>query len=81
MVKMIATKAHTYGHKTIQAGDEFEVEDAYVPTLISLGRATLKETKKPRPMTAKPAEEHAEEKPKPKDEHPTYKTRDLKADK
>ena len=40
MIKLIAIKAHTYGGKTIEAGEEYEVDDQYAATLVSLGRAS-----------------------------------------
>ena len=76
MPKMIAIKAQTYGTRTLKADEEFDVDDQYVATLVSLGRARLVETKstKTKPTTSKSAEPEAEEEGK------TYKTRSLKAD-
>lgn len=85
MVKMIATKAQTYDNKTIEAGEEFEVEDRFVGTLQSLARATLKDeaSTKVKPTTTKPAEEKPEkEKPAAKKEpepKAKYRTRDMRA--
>ncbi len=72
MPKMIATKAQTYDRRTIEAGEEFEVPDAYVGTLQSLGRATVKDQKSTKVEPTKTAEPEAEDK--------KYKTRRLKAD-
>ncbi len=78
MVKMIATKPLTYDMKTIEAGEEFEVADQYVGTLVSLGRATPQEQKstKTKPMKAKPDESEEADDPGGKE----YKTRRLKAE-
>lgn len=82
MVTMIATKAQTYDRRTIQAGDEFEADEAYAGTLVSLGRATRKEapSTKAKPTTTKqPAEEKPAAKPAA-EPAPKYKTRRLKAE-
>lgn len=39
MVKMIATKAQTYDNRTIEADEEFEVDEQYAGTLVGLSRA------------------------------------------
>jgi hypothetical protein len=75
-IKMIATKPHSFGMRTIEADEEFEVDnDQQAQTLISLGRATLKEGKstKAKPTTTKSADE--EEEP----DNGKYKTRQMKA--
>ncbi len=86
MVKMIATKPLTYDMKTVEAGAEFEVADQYASTLVSLGRATLKEGgkgTKVEPVTTKSKEEPkpAEPaKPAEADDAGKYKTRRFKAE-
>ena len=77
-MKMIAVKPHTYGGKVIQADEEFDVDDKYAPTLISLGRARPADarTTKTRPTTTESKDEPKEE-PKAKEE--SYSTRRLKA--
>jgi hypothetical protein len=75
MVKMIATKPHTFGGKVIQAGEEFEAEEQYAATLFSLGRATRKDSStKTKPTTTK------SEEPAPDDNGKKYKTRRVKAE-
>lgn len=79
MVKMIATKPHTFGGKVIQADEEFEVDEQYAGTLVSLGRAVIaeegkgktKKASKAKPMTS--AEEAGED-------AKTYQTRQIKAE-
>lgn len=76
MVKMIATKPHTYGGKTIEAGAEYEVEDQYAGTLVSLGRASYKDNPKgtkANPTTTQSTEENGDDKK-------TYRTRRVKAE-
>jgi hypothetical protein len=78
MVKMIATKPLTYDMKTIEADEEFEVADAYVGTLTSLGRARLKDDpkgSKVKPTTTRqePDDESGE------DTGAKYRTRQVKA--
>lgn len=76
MVKLIATKAQTYDRRTIEAGEEFEADEQYAATLVSLGRASRKDDggkTKASPTTTKSKEE-------PKTEAgSTYKTRQVKA--
>lgn len=76
MARMIATKSLTYDMKTVEAGAEFEVADQYVQTLVSLGRASLKEGKgtKTEPTTTKSGEEQ------PDQGKSTYKSRRLKSE-
>lgn len=74
-IKMIATKPHSFGMRVIEADEEFEVDnDQQAQTLISLGRATLKDQKstKAKPVTTKDADDDNGDK--------KYKTRRLKAD-
>lgn len=90
MVKMIATKPLTYDMKTVEAGAEFEVEDQYAGTLVSLGRATLKEGggkgSKAEPTTTRSKEEPKEPKTAETaktgevDDSGRYKTRRFKAE-
>jgi hypothetical protein len=72
-ITMIARKPHSFGMRVIEADEEFEVDnDQQAQTLISLGRATLKEGKstKAEPTTTKSAEDEDDGK---------YKTRQMKA--
>lgn len=80
MPTMIATKPLTYDMRTIKAGDEFEVADQYVGTLVSLGRARLKDNKstKVEPVTTKPKEEP--KKAVEAEDNSKYKTRQVKAE-
>lgn len=75
MVKMIALKPHTYATKTLAADDEFEVEEGYVATLISLGRARLADDKKKSTKVEPVKTTSTEAEPAGK-----YGTRRLKAD-
>lgn len=81
MPKMVATKPITYGGKTLAAGDVFDVEDNYVATLVSLGRASLQEnggkkSTKAKATTTRSSEAEGEA----EGESSEYKTRRLKAD-
>ena len=78
MVTMIATKPHTYAHKTLKADEEFEVEAGHVPTLISLGRARLKDDK-PKGTAVEPVKTTSTEE-KAAEPSGKYATRRMKAD-
>ncbi len=41
MPKMISIVAHIYAGRNLSAGDSFEADQAYVGTLLALGRAEL----------------------------------------
>lgn len=78
-IKMIASKPHSFGMRVIEADEEFEVDnEQQAQTLISLGRATLKEGKstKAKPTTTKADEEDEDD---GDNGGKTYKTRQLKA--
>lgn len=77
MVKMIATKPITYDMRTVQAGDEFEVADHHVATLVSLGRARATDAKSTKVEPVKTSS--TEEKP-PAEASGKYATRRMKAD-
>jgi hypothetical protein len=74
-IKLIASKPHSYGMRTIEADEEFEVDnEQQAQTLVSLGRARLKEGKgtKAKPTTTKSDDEEDPDNGK-------YKTRQMKA--
>ena len=77
-IKMIATKPHSYCMRTIEADEEFEVDnEQQAQMLVSLGRASLKEGKgsKAKPTTTKGGDEDNGD-----DNGKKYKTRRLKSD-
>lgn len=78
MVQMIATKTQTYDRRTIQAGEEFEVADQYVGTLVSLGRARPKDDRTG--TKVEPVKTQPEAAPEGDVAKGKYKTRRLKSD-
>lgn len=81
MVKMIATKPQTYGHKTLAADDEFEAEnDAQAQMLVSLGRARRKDDTKGTKVEPLQTGTRTEKPAEPETGGGKYGTRRLKAD-
>jgi hypothetical protein len=80
MVKMIATKPHTFDGRVIQANEAFEADERYAGTLVSLGRARRADEKS---TEVKPTTTAAAAEPKPESKQGgkrTYKTRRTKAE-
>lgn len=74
MVKLIATKPHTYNNKVIQTDEEFEADEPFASTLVSLNRARRADesSTEAKPMTT---EDNGND-----DTGKKYKTRRMKAE-